>query len=161
MRRLAILLVFAFAAVSLLAFRPATTNDVKGVEGVWKAVHATDTNSEGTREIEITTPNLLIFTGGHYANLFVRGDVPRELLPQDPTDEQLLAAWRRFRGNAGTYDIMGNEITTKVIVAKSPNWTAEQGQDTSTFELDGDTMYRTWSNPDGTSLWRVEHVRVE
>ena len=44
MRRLITLIVLAVAAVSFLAFRPATTIDATAVEGVWKAVHFTATN---------------------------------------------------------------------------------------------------------------------
>lgn len=161
MRRLTILIVFAVTTISLLAFRPATTTDSKGVEGVWKSIHVTATNPEGTEEIGDTQPNILIFTGKHYAEVRVRGDEVREELPEDATDEQLLAAWRQFRASAGMYQVTGNEITTKVIVAKSPNAMAEQRERTTTFEMDEDTMYRTFTSRDGTRTFRVEYVRVE
>ncbi len=76
----------------------------------------------------------------------VRGSEPRETFPEEPTDEQRLAAWRRFRANAGTYEVRGNEIRMKVIVHRNPNLTAEQAERSSTFEVDGDTMVRTLGN---------------
>jgi hypothetical protein len=157
MRRLTLLIVLAAAAVFWGAFRPAATTDASAVEGVWKSVHVTITNDEGTQENEITTPNLMIFTANHYASVRTG---QREQLPEDPTDEQLLAAWRPFNANAGTYEVRGNEIHMKVIVHKSPNVTAAQRENTSTFEVDGDTMLRTITNAAGVTF-KVKYVRVE
>lgn len=158
MRRFTLLTVFAVAAVSFVAFRPAATTDANAVEGVWKALHVTRTDAEGTQENEITTPNLTIFTATHYAN--VRAG-QREELAEDPTDEQLLAAWRPFNASAGTYEVKGNEIHTKVIVHKSPNVTAAQRENSAPFEVAGDTMYRTFTNQAGTVTWKVKYLRVE
>ena len=146
MRRLAVLLVLVVAAGSFLAFRPAATSDASAVEGVWKLVHVTFTNDEGTQENDAPQPSILFLTAGHYAAVSVRGQEPRATFPEEPTDEQRLEAWRRFFASAGTYEVYGNEIRTKVIVARNPNATAEQAENSSTFELDGDTMVRTLSN---------------
>lgn len=158
MRKLAVLIVLAVVAVSIAAFRPAATTDAHAVEGVWKMVHVTRTDADGTEENEITTPNLYIFTATHYAALRT-GE--REELGEDPTDEQLLAAWRPFSANAGTYKVEGNEIHTKIIVAKNPNATARQREGNAPFEVDGDTMYRTFTNAQGTVTWKVKYMRVE
>jgi len=162
MRRFGILIVSAIATVSLLAFQPTSTPDASALKGVWQSTHVTVTNEEGTREFDITQPNLLIFTEGHYARLTVRGENARELLPEDDaTDEQLLAAWRRFNANAGTYQVRGNEITTKVTVAKNPNGMAEQRESTGTFEVDGNTLVRTGTNSAGTTTFTVTYSRLE
>jgi len=161
MRRLSIVLVFAIAAVSLLAFQPAATSDASSVEGVWKSVHVTVTNEEGTEEREITQPSLLIFTAGHYASVGVRGSEAREELPDEPTDEQRLAAWRPFGASAGTYSVADGEIATKIIVAKNPNATANQRENSAPFRLDGDNLVRTFTNRAGTTTWAVTLERVE
>jgi hypothetical protein len=131
MRRLTVLLVLVVAAGSFLAFRPTMTT-VTAVEGVWKT--------------DSPQPSILLFTAGHYAAVRVSGTEPRETFPEEPTDEQRLAAWSRFFANAGTYELHGNEIHMKVIVHKNPNITAEQAERSSTFEVDGDTMVRTLGN---------------
>ncbi len=136
-RSIAGILVPVVAAGSFLAFRPMTT-EVTAVEGVWKTVHVTTAEGEFDRT---QVPSILIFTAGHYAAVSVRQ--PRETFPEEPTDEQRLAAWSRFFANAGTYEVRGNEIHMKVIVHKNPNLTAEQAERSSTFEVDGDTMVRT------------------
>ncbi len=162
MRRLIPLIVLAVAAVSFLAFRPAATTDANAVEGVWKTVHVTVTNDEGTEENEITQPSLTIFTGKHYASFRIGGgQEPRDLLPEDPTDEQFDAALRRFNANAGTYEVKGYEIHTKVILHRNPNAMAEEREGSATFEVDGDTMYRTFTNANNGNTFRVKYVRVE
>ncbi len=150
MRRLTVLLVLVVAAGSFLAFRPMTT-EVTAVEGVWKTTHVTTAEGEFDRT---QVPSILIFTAGHYAAVSVRQ--PRETFPEEPTDEQRLAAWSRFFANAGTYEVSGNEIHTKVIVARNPNLTAEQAEFSSTFEVDGDTMVRTFSNGVVVTYTRIE-----
>ena len=152
MRRLTILVVLVVAAGSFLAFRPTMTTDASAVEGVWKQVHVTTANLD----FDTTQPSILLFTAGHYAALTVRGTEPRETFPEEPTDEQRLAAWSRFFANAGTYEVTGNEIHTKVIVARDPNATAEQVERSSTFEVDGDTMVRTFSNGVVVTYTRIE-----
>ena len=122
------------------------------VEGVWKLVHVTT----ATGDFDTTQPGILLFTAGHYASVAVRGTEPRETFPEEPTDEQRLAAWGRFFARAGTYEVNGNEIHTKVIVARNPNLTAEQAERSSTFELDGDTMVRTLSNGVVLTYTRIE-----
>lgn len=149
MRRLTLLLVLVVAAGSFLAFRPTVTTEV---EGVWKLVHVT--TAEG--DFDSPQPSILLFTAGHYAAVSVRGTEPRETFPEEPTDEQRLAAWRRFFASAGTYEVSGNEIHTKVIVARNPNLTAEQAERSSTFEVDGDTMLRTLSSGVVLTYTRIE-----
>ena len=147
-RSIAGILVLVVAAGSFLAFRPMTTDTA--VEGVWKQVHVTTAE----QDFDTTQPTILLFTAGHYAALTVRGREPRETFPEEPTDEQRLAAWSRFFANAGTYEVTGNEIHTKVIVARDP--TAEQVERSSTFEVDGDTMVRTFSNGVVVTYTRIE-----
>ena len=89
------------------------------------------------------------------------GEEARAELPEDPTDEQLLAAWRPFFARAGTYEVKGHEIHTKVIVGKNPNATAEQEENSASFEVDGDTMFQTFTNDAGTVTFKVKYTRVE
>ena len=152
MRRLTLLLALVVAAGSFLAFRPTMTTQVSAVEGAWKLVHVT--TAEG--DFDSPQPSILLFTAGHYAAVSVRGTEPRETFPEEPTDEQRLAAWRRFFASAGTYEVSGNEIHTKVIVTRSPNLTAEQAERSSTFEVDGDTMVRTLSSGVVVTYTRIE-----
>jgi len=160
MRKLALLpAVLAVAAVAV-AFRTVPGTQASPA-GAWKLVEVTITNDEGTTTNQVDQPNLTIFTGGHYASVNVFGDEPRAELPEDPTDEQRLAAWQPFNANAGTYDMSGSDLTTTVIVAKSPNATANHRSNTSVVERDGDTLYRTFTNPNNGATFKLKYVRVE
>jgi hypothetical protein len=167
MRRLTSFVVLAFAAVSLGAVsfpasRPAGIADEGSVSGVWKMVSVTVLRGpQSGMQIEINQPSLSIFTKEHFATVFVSGMQPRVPLPEDPTDEQLLAAWRPVQAMAGTYEIVGGELRTRLIVSKSPNETAEGTEETSTLELDGDALYRTFMDEQGDPALRVKFVRVE
>ncbi len=161
MRKLAILLVPAAMAASVMALRPATDHTDPAVEGVWKTVEITVTTSDSTYTNEVTQPNLLVLTKRHYARMRIGGAEPRPELPDEPSDELLLAAWRPFRANAGTYEVSGSEMTLKVIVAKNPNDQAEQRERTTAFELEGDVMHRTFTSSTTGDQFRVKYVRVE
>ena len=60
MRKLAILLVPAAIAASVMALRPATDDSYSAVEGVWESVEVTVTTSDSTYTNEVTQPNLLV-----------------------------------------------------------------------------------------------------
>ncbi len=161
MRKLAILLVPAAMAASVMALRPAADDSQPAVEGVWKSVEVTVTTADSTYTNEHTHPNLLIFSKRHYARMRIAGAEPRPELPDEPSDELLLVAWRPLRAHAGTYEVSGSEMTLKVIVAKSPNDTAEQRERTTAFELEGDVMHRTFTSSTTGDQFRVKYVRVE
>lgn len=132
----------------------------RALAGVWKEVEVTVTTADSTWTTEISQPNLTIMTTRHYSRLAVRGERPRETLPQAASAEQLLAAWRPFHATGGTYVVSGpTEITETIIVSKSPNETAEGTVYTSTFELESDILYRTFTTPSGE--FRVKYIRVE
>ncbi|MFQ5690884.1 MAG: hypothetical protein ACE5HQ_11490 [Gemmatimonadota bacterium] len=156
MRKLMLPAVLGLAAAVALAFNAAPNSGKTAVEGVWKAVAVTITNPDSTWTTEITTPNLTIFTEGHFAALRT-GE--RESLPEEATDAQRLAAWQPFNANAGTYKTSSSEMTTTVIVAKSPNATAERRSRTSTFERDGDVLWRTFTSP--SAEFRVKYTKLE
>ncbi len=136
MRKLITLIVLVVAAGSWLAFRPSATTDASDLEGVWKIVHVTVTSDEGTVEEDINQPNLTIFSGSHYASVFPILGAPGESIAQ-----------------AGTYEVKGNEIHLRAIVATSPNVPEEFS---GTFELDGDTLVVTWTDGSVVTSTRVE-----
>ena len=161
MRKLAAVAVLMLTAISVLAFRPAAVSPAPSIEGAWRIVaFAPLIGPQAGVEIEITQPSLHVFTERHFATVFVSGTEPRAPLPEDPTDEQLLAAWAPLQAMAGTYEIDGNEIRTSLIVSKSPNDTADRKIETSTFEIDGEVFYRFWPDERGVPAVKVKHVRV-
>ena len=148
MRKLALLSVLVVAAVAL-AFRPAPVSLDTAIQGAWQAVEFTNNDGETNA---ITNMSLTLFTEGHYASMRIGGEGDRALLPEEPTDEQRLDALGRFFGNGGIYEIDGDELVTKVMIHRNPNSMAEGITRRSGFEVDGNTLIRTFTNPEGNTF---------
>ena len=74
---------------------------------------------------------LAIFHGRHYSRVEVHAEQPRPLLadPATASADQLRAVWGPFVGEAGTFELSGNNtITMQATVAKNPA-AMEQGRD--------------------------------
>jgi hypothetical protein len=120
------------------------------VVGVWKVSEATVTGPNA-RKIANPQPGIRIFTQRHYSIIEVQGDTSRPDLPPQgqATDKQLADVWRPFVSNAGTYEVKGNEITTRAVVAKNPGVMRAGSFATVTFQLEGrDTLWLTQKSND-------------
>ena len=62
---------------------------------------------------------------------------------QAPTAAELLAMWGPFVANAGTYDISGDSVTFRPMVAKMPEVMKPGNSATAQFKLEGDTLTLT------------------
>ena len=136
------------------------------VTGVWKVTEVT-TTGPNARKTTNPQPGMIIFTASHYATVRVTSDAPRaELPPPDQrTDKQMAEAFGPFVANAGTYEIKGNEITTKELVAKNPGAMKPGTFVIQTFRMEGkDTLWLTQKanangpaqNPTTLKLTRIE-----
>ena len=163
MRRLAIAALVVLTATATAAFTFANDSGYTSADimGAWTAVSVERTNEEGTTNNEITNPNMTLFTAGHYANLRITGEGEREMLPEEPTDEQRLAAYRRFQGNAGGYKVEGTTLSTKNKITRGPNGMADPQVNTSEIHIDGDTMHRTWTNEENGNKFVVTYKRAD
>jgi len=134
--------------------------------GVWRVAEVT-TTGPNARKITNPQPGLLIVTAGHYANERVTSDAPRpELPPADKrTDKQVADAFGPFNANAGTYEIKGNEITAKRMVAKNPATMKAGNFEVDTFRLEGkDTLWVTAkATGDGPvqNPTTIKYIRIE
>ncbi|MBT8462288.1 MAG: hypothetical protein KJO44_07155, partial [Gemmatimonadetes bacterium] len=114
MRRLVIPVTALALAAAVVAFRPApeTVLTASALEGAWTAVHVHAALQDTTWARDEDRPNMLIFSGGHWASVRVAGDGTRAELPDDPSDELLLEAWRPFRASGGSYSVSGSTISS-------------------------------------------------
>lgn len=90
------------------------------IQGVWQAVEVRIT---GPVSLTIKPqPNLAFFTAKHYSRTSVSAEGPRPVLadPAKATADELRATWGPFVAEAGTYEIKGNLITMRPVVAKNP-----------------------------------------
>jgi hypothetical protein len=102
----------------------------------------------GSRMIDSPQPGLLLFVDGHYSYTFVTSEGPRPPLPIGPTTpEALVDVWNPFTANAGTFEISGDTMRRRPIVAKSPDAMAPGAFNEYTFRVVADTL---WVTPTGT-----------
>jgi len=113
------------------------------IQGVWQVVEVTITGP-GARTITIPEPrpNLTMLSARHYSQLHDDTARARPVLGDVATAsaDQLRAAWGPFAGDAGTYEVTGNVITMRPIVAKNPAAMAPGAFTSYAYTLDGDTL---------------------
>ena len=152
----------------------AARNQTKSpVEGVWRIVEVVmpgATPAEKGTTITSPQPSLIIFTRGHYSQLVLRGQQPRDAVapakdPQNLTDAEKLARfeeWRPLVANAGTYEVKGSTIVRRPIVAKRVEVMTSATPVTSEFKLEGtDTLWLTPTGDRAATDPRVKLTRVE
>jgi hypothetical protein len=139
----------------------------KSIQGVWRVTRVTTTGPNG-RTISNPQPGLYIFTAKHYAMMTAEGDQSRYEIPPGQADrmttDQLRAAWEPFAANAGTYDLAGDTLTTKAIVAKNQAVMKNGNFQTYSVKMEGKTLTVTAKatdlgpaqNPTSYKLTRVE-----
>jgi hypothetical protein len=111
------------------------------LEGVWQGVEAKWTGpTPGTNSNP--QPGFYIFTKNHYSTVAVIGDKPRPQAQdvEKATADELRAMWGPFVANAGTYEISGDTLTTRPLVAKNPKVMSPGSSATASFKLEGDTL---------------------
>jgi hypothetical protein len=90
-------------------------------QGVWRTLEVTVPGPAArTFRPEAT---LAIFHGRHYSRIEIHSEEPRPLLadPSAASADQLRAVWGPFVGEAGTFELSGNDvITMHATVAKNP-----------------------------------------
>jgi len=138
------------------------------IQGVWQTVEVTLTGP-GARTIAIPAPrsNLTIVTAHYYSRVEDHSEKPRPV-PADvakASADELRAAWGPFVGEAGTYDLTGdNQIPLRPIAAKNAAVMGPGVFIAYSYKLDGDTMWVTQQrNQDGPfpNPVTVKVVRVE
>jgi hypothetical protein len=131
------------------------------LEGVWETIEVSLTSPDTSWTNPSPQPSLLIFTQRQYSITAVLGREPRELLSDQPSDAERLAAYDAFAAHSGTYELSDSTLTARPIVALDPNFMSGGASQTYTFRVSGDTLWRTFSPrgaPD-TEL-RVTSVRT-
>ena len=135
----------------------------RSIQGVWKLTEQVS----GGQTKAMTQPSVYIFTKKHYSIIYVTGDAPRTAiadLSKATADELLSTFVTNFIANAGTYELKGGKLTTRPIVAKSPNLMQPDRWMTSSVTINGNTMTITpentnsgpVQNPATSKLTRIE-----
>lgn len=113
--------VFAVLALVLSSI-PADGQSKINLRGAWRLVELTRTGPD-SRTNPNPQPGLFLFTAKHYSLAVVRSDQPRPELPSDPakaTAAELNAVYDPFGANSGTYEISGENLIFRPVVAQNP-----------------------------------------
>ncbi|MBK5097031.1 MAG: lipocalin-like domain-containing protein [Gemmatimonadetes bacterium] len=164
MRKLVIPSAVLVLATAVLAFRPAPPPPevgVSAINGVWKAVHVAFASSDTSWASELSNPSITIFTDGYWSIARISGDGPRADLPEDPTDEQLLEAFRRFHGSAGTYSVSGSTVSGTTLVSRNPNQMSADNTWSNEYWMKDGKLTREYKNDENGNTWTVTFERLE
>ena len=163
MRKLVIPTTVLVLATAVLAFRPAPEPTVDGssLNGVWTAIHVAFASSDTSWVEDVDNPSINIFTDGYWSVTRIGGDGSRADLPEDPTDEQRLEAWRLFRGSAGTYSVSGSTINTTTLVSKHPNSMSGDNTSSNEYWIKDGKLVRVFKNSENGNSWTVTFERLE
>lgn len=114
----------------------------RGLPGAWRVTEAT------LKEVTNTAPapGLILFTEKYYSLVTDNAGEPRPDLPADAataTAAQLNATWGPFSANSGTYEVVGNTVTLRPVVAQTPASMRSGGFTAYAFKLEGDMLSLT------------------
>jgi hypothetical protein len=158
----------AFGGLSLVA------QSKPSIQGVWRVVEVTITSPtptpgglpKGTHSN--VQPSLLIFAGKHYSTLSDTAAKPRPAsgfkVTDKPTAEEMATQWGPFTANAGTYELSGNTLTRRIIVAKNPALQGGKSMTRSTVRLEGNNLWLTTTENSAGKIANpttIKYVRAE
>jgi len=115
----------------------------EALQGAWQVTEIV-TAGPAPQTLDSPQPSLLLFAGRFYSYTLINGQDPRPNLPRGAaTAAELLRVWNPFSANAGTFEVSGNTMTRRPIVAKSPDTMAPGAFNEYTFRLVADTLWVT------------------
>jgi len=133
-------------------------------QGVWRTVEVVVSGAPARTFRPQAT--LAIFHGRHYSRVEVHAEQPLTPLadPSSASADQLRAVWGPFVGEAGTFEVNGNEITMQATVSKNPSAMTKGAVSVYTFRRDGNTLtltqLRTHAGPSANPT-TIKATRVE
>lgn len=137
--------------------------------GAWYLASVAWISDEQTQRIEQAQPALFLFNKSHYSLMWSPKQSPRVPFEDlsNPTQEEILQGFRSIVFNAGTYQVLGNQITATAEVAKVPGF--EGGQQFYHFKMEKDKLiltmydetYPDGSKPKWSGQWETEFTLVK
>ena len=143
-----------------------TANDPRAAfQGVWRTAEVVVQGP--TPQVFRPEATLAIFHGRHYSRVEVHAERPRPVLKDAgaASADELRAVWGPFVGEAGTFELSGdNVVTMQAMVAKNPAAMTNGATSVFTYQRNGDTLtltqVRTPSGPSAVPV-TITLVRVE
>ena len=135
--------------VATLAIAALAQEKERSIVGVWKVTELLS-RVPGENWTNISPQrSLYIFTKTHYSYMYTVGGGPRPLFagdPNNPTDTEMVTAYKTFVAATGTYVLSGPALTLNATIMKNPNETVGKPL-IYTVQLNGDVLQMTITNP--------------
>ena len=146
-------LLFALCVLSPVA-SIAQQSAASPIDGAWKITEVVTTGENAATNAS-PQPSLIIFARGHYSWLQIGSATPRKqraaaATPGKLTDAEKIAAfeeWNPFTANSGTYEVKGNTLTRRRLVAKNEFAMGAAPPVIEQYKLEGDTLWITSEPP--------------
>jgi hypothetical protein len=145
-------------AVSLAQTKP---QQVPPIYGVWQVVEQTiDGRTLSGVNLGL---GFHVYTPKYFAVVRESGTPPRAAVdnPDTATAAQLLAAWGPFVAHVGTYEMSGDLVTERVLVAKEVANTRSGGAEVRRYRIEGNTLTIEPSRDGGGRNVTLKLIRVE
>jgi hypothetical protein len=132
--------------------------------GAWRL---TELKRAGPKAETLKNPQgLLIFTGKHWSRMYVDSDQPRTEIRdlEKAAPAEILASWGPFIAASGTYEVSGNTLTSRALIAKNPTVMASGNFAVFTFKIEGNTLTVTYVRGDAGTVANPRtftYVRLE
>jgi hypothetical protein len=131
------------AALCLLAGCTPQPPTPPGLEGVWEVRNYRTVTPTETEDVPETGPSVVIFTRGHYAQLWIPDTNAMRSYAEvwQPTDAEKVQRYGEFIVNAGTYTRSDSILLTRPSVSRAPELV--DGSITYGFHVKADTLWLT------------------
>jgi hypothetical protein len=157
--------ILVLALVAGISVTPFAQEPKTPLQGVWRTVEVVVPGAPARTYRPAAT--LAIFHGRHYSRVEVHTEQPRPLLADQASAsaDQLRAVWGPVVGEAGMFEMSGNNtITMQASVAKNPAAMTPGVQSVFTYRREGDllilTQLRTPAGPSPDPI-TIKLTRVE
>jgi hypothetical protein len=90
-------------------------------------------------------PGLLIFTSKYWSRMYVDSGQPRPEIRDLKTaaPAEIIASWGPFVAASGTYEVSGDTVTCRALIAKNPNVVGPENFSAYTFKIEGNMLTMT------------------
>jgi hypothetical protein len=131
------------ALAAMMSCQKAQAPTKHPIEGVWRIVEIRNVGPEGETVNPAPQPSLYIFTAKHYNMVWIPGREPRQGSAKTwfPTNDEKVRDFDTFIENSGTYEVTDTTLTTRPMVAKTPEYMGGKG--VFVYRIVADTLWLT------------------
>ena len=157
--------ILVLALIAGISVTPSAQEPKAALQGVWRTVEVVVPGAPARTYRPDAT--LAIFHGRHYSRVEVHTEQPRPLLADQASAsaDQLRAVWGPFVGEAGTFEVSGNNTITMQATRREESCGDAAGRSSVyTYRREGDllilTQLRTPAGPSPNPV-TIKLTRVE